>query len=78
MSAGERFQIIVVLLSAIVTGVLGMTGIMIRDHYKLGQVADHLLEIVRDKNEDHAEFKERLTYLERSELTERRKADRPR
>ncbi len=75
MSSNERFSVIIVLLSALVTGVLGMIGIMIRDHYKLGQVADHLLEIVQDKNQDHAEFKERLTWLERRELTERRKAD---
>ena len=75
MSPNERFSVIIVLLSALVTGVLGMTGIMIRDHYKLGQVADHLLEIVQDKNKDHDEFKERLTYLERRELIQRRQAD---
>lgn len=63
------------LLGIIASGICAIVLIMVRDHFKLAEVAKDLHELVYTKDQEHMEFKERLTYLERRELSQRRRED---
>jgi hypothetical protein len=76
MSTGDRFTIIVSLLGIMVAGVIGLLVTMIRDHYTLAALAADMRDLVVNKEKEHQGINERLTYLERRELTERRRRDR--
>lgn len=86
MTPGERFTALIVTLLTGGSFVLGGIGFIVRllwnikgawdkTNGELHALVDDVKDIVAHKEKDHDEFKERLTYLERRELAERRRQD---
>jgi len=83
VTSGDRFGILLAFLAAALAGVGWLIRISLRalvkwtqTEDKLAQVVDDLNKLVAWKEADHKEIKERLTYLERTELEMWRKAGR--
>lgn len=68
MTADQRFGIIITLLSVLSTASLAVIGVAIRDHFKLIELVDSVEELVKRKDSDHSEIKQRLTKVEESQL----------
>ena len=83
MTSGDRFGILLAFLAAALAGLGWLIRLSLkalvkwtRTEDKLAEVVDDLNKLVAWKDRDHAEIKERLTYLERTELEMWRKAGR--
>jgi hypothetical protein len=81
VTSEQRFGILLAFLSAALAGMGWLIRLSLRALVKwtqtedrLGQVVDDLNKLVAWKDAEHAEIKERLTYLERTELEMWRKA----
>jgi hypothetical protein len=79
----ERFGILLAFLTAALAGMGWLIRLSLRALVKWTQTEDRLVQLVEDldklvawKTAEHAEIKERLTYLERTELEMWRKAGR--
>jgi hypothetical protein len=79
MTTDQKFSVLVTILTVGLSAVLAAVGWAIRQlgqglvrwtrtEDKLGEVVSDLHELVADKKAEHAEIRERLTFLERSEL----------
>jgi len=83
VTSGDRFGILLAFLAAALAGLGWLIRLSLkalvkwtRTEDKLAEVVDDLNKLVAWKDRDHAEIKERLTYLERTELEMWRKAGR--
>ena len=83
MTSGDRFGVLLAFLTAALAGMGWLIRLLLRALVKWTQTEDRLAQVVEDldklvawKDRDHAEIKERLTYLERTELEMWRKAGR--
>jgi hypothetical protein len=83
VTSGQWFGILLAFLGAALAGLGWLIRLSLRALVKwtqtedrLGQVVEDLNKLVEWKDRDHAEIKERLTYLERTELEMWRKAGR--
>ena len=83
MTSADRFGILLAFLAAALAGMGWLIRLSLRALVKWTQTEDRLASVVEDldklvawKERDHAEIKERLTYLERTELEMWRKSAR--
>jgi hypothetical protein len=83
VTSADRFGILLAFLTAALAGMGWLIRLSLRALVKWTQTEDRLAQVVDDldklvawKTAEHAEIKERLTYLERTELEMWRKAGR--
>jgi hypothetical protein len=69
VTPSERFTLLTTLISGVFVAALGVLATAIRDHYTLNGVRKSLEELVRRKDEEHKDLRERLTGIEKDILT---------